>query len=359
VSRERVITSVSAVPVGGSPTPATQTQTSTETRIETQRINFQDAVPLLRGLQAIGDERTNSIALIGSPKQVDIATTQLIQLDGRRRQVAVNVKIIDVNLLADQSVNTSFSFGIGKNYFQSVQGAATFNFGKVAGNFLDTGTAEPHSNRFLAVLQASITNQTAKILTDPTLIVQEGQQANVNLTQEVIGNISNQTTTSSGSALQTVTATKENVGLTVSIRIERIDDNGFVALSVAPVVRAPQSTVNLNLGSGNSQQITLVSERSLNSGLIRLRDSQTLILTGIIQDSDENTVKKVPILGDIPILGALFRSTGKNHQRQEVIVLLTPQIISDSQRSSFGYNYTLGPEVRQMLDNRGSKVPKR
>ena len=359
VSRERVITSVSAVPVGGSPTPATQTQTSTETRIETQRINFQDAVPLLRGLQAIGDERTNSIALIGSPKQVDIATTQLIQLDGRRRQVAVNVKIIDVNLLADQSVNTSFSFGIGKNYFQSVQGAATFNFGKVAGNFLDTGTAEPHSNRFLAVLQASITNQTAKILTDPTLIVQEGQQANVNLTQEVIGNISNQTTTSSGSALQTVTATKENVGLTVSIRIERIDDNGFIALSVAPVVRAPQSTVNLNLGSGNSQQITLVSERSLNSGLIRLRDSQTLILTGIIQDSDENTVKKVPILGDIPILGALFRSTGKNHQRQEVIVLLTPQIISDSQRSSFGYNYTPGLEVRQMLENRGLKVPKR
>ncbi len=68
VSRERTITSVNAVPVGGSAAPATQTQTSTETRIELQRIEFQDSTPLLRGLQALGDERTNAITLIGTPK---------------------------------------------------------------------------------------------------------------------------------------------------------------------------------------------------------------------------------------------------------------------------------------------------
>jgi type IV pilus assembly protein PilQ len=102
VSRERTITSVNAVPVGGSATPATQTQTSTETRIELQRIEFQDSTPLLRGLQALGDERTNAITLIGTPKQLDMATAQLVQLDSRRRQVAMNVKIVDVNLLATE-----------------------------------------------------------------------------------------------------------------------------------------------------------------------------------------------------------------------------------------------------------------
>lgn len=131
VSRERTITSVNAVPVGGSTTPATQTQTSTETRIETQRIEFQDSVPLLRGLQALGDERTNSITLIGTPKQIDLATTQLIQLDSRRRQVAVNVKIVDVNLLATEDFNTSFSFGIGDSFFVNDAGAASLNFGGV------------------------------------------------------------------------------------------------------------------------------------------------------------------------------------------------------------------------------------
>lgn len=467
VSRERVITSVSAVPIGGSPTPATQTQTSTETRIETQRINFQDAVPLLRGLQAIGDERTNSVTLIGSPKLIDMATTQLTQLDARRRQVAVNVKIVDVNLLATQDFNTSFSFGIGNNFFNVNQGQAAVNVGgfnppsnatvigntfspPVVGNPALNGTnATPFLNpngsisvpgtvpgttiinngfqtqqgqtttgqfyqpiapfgargnpltpgisnitpatndiitidrngnatlsqgrlgtvttalpslfqfptRFLSSIQAQVVSGNAKILTDPTLIVQEGQQANVNLTQQVVGNVNTQTNFTAGAAIQTVNVTKENVGLTLSIRIERIDDNGFISLSVAPVVRAPQSSQTINLGSGNSQTIVLINERSLNSGLIRLRDSQTLILSGIIQDSDQTTVTKVPILGDIPILGALFRSTKRSHQRQEVIVLVTPQILDDSMRASYGYNYTPGPEVRQILENRGLKVP--
>jgi type IV pilus assembly protein PilQ len=129
VSRERTVTSVQAVPVGGATTPATQTQTSTETRVETARIDFQDSTPLLRGLEVVGDERTNSVTLVGSSKQIDVATAQLIQLDSRRRQVAVNVKIVDVNLLATETANTSFSFGIGQTFFQSDRGNAILNFG--------------------------------------------------------------------------------------------------------------------------------------------------------------------------------------------------------------------------------------
>ena len=130
VSRERVVTSVNAVPVGGSATPATQTQTSTETRLETQRIDLQDSLPLLRGLEALGDERTNSVTLVGAPRQVEIATSQLVQLDTRRRQVAVNVKIVDINLLATEDFNTSFSFGIGDNFFSSNAGVGTVNVGR-------------------------------------------------------------------------------------------------------------------------------------------------------------------------------------------------------------------------------------
>ncbi|MBA2748459.1 MAG: hypothetical protein H0U45_06895, partial [Tatlockia sp.] len=60
---------------------------------------------------------------------------------------------------------------------------------------------------------------------------------------------------------------------------------------------------------------------------------------------------KVPILGDIPLLGALFRSTNRQNQRQEVIVLLTPQILDDSERSSAGFgNYNPGADARQLLE---------
>jgi type IV pilus assembly protein PilQ len=359
VSRERVITSVQAVPVGGGQAPATQTQTSTETRIETQRIDFQDSIPLLRGLQVVGDERTNSVTLVGSPKQIQVATAQLIQLDARRRQVAINLKVADINLLATEDMTTSFSFGINDTFFQNNRGNGIINFGRQNPPFEQPlNIIQPgfDPQQFLARIQAQVVSGNAKILTDPTLIVQEGQQASVNLTQEIVGNIESTFTDTSGGSRETVTVQKEKVGLTLGVKIERIDDNGFVALSVAPIVRAPQGQENTPNG-----RITLVNERSLNSGLIRLRDNQTLVLSGIIQDSDRTTVSKVPLLGDIPILGALFRSTNKINQRQEIIVLLTPQIIDDSERSSsMGYNYNPSPDARQMLErsrNRGGQMP--
>jgi type IV pilus assembly protein PilQ len=431
VSRERQVTNVNAVPVGTGVAPVTQTQTTTETRVETQRIDFQDSQPLLRGLQALGDERTNSLTLIGTPKLIEMAMAQLTQLDVRRRQVVVNVKIIDVNLLNTKNFNTSFSFGVGNNFFVSDGGAASLNFGgsrpatgpelsnSVTGQpvinnpiqaenlFLNDGFFNPPNGarpsadppigdpltpgiteftpgtpgtdttpgtpdeytfslpslfqfpkRFLLSLQSQVQSGNAKILTDPTLIVQEGQTANVKLTEEVVGNIRNEITRGEGSSTQTVTAEKEDVGLTLAVKVERVDDNGFVSLSVAPVVKAPQAPAEINLGLGGSQRIFLVSERSLNSGLVRLRDGQTLILSGIIQDSDRTTVSKLPILGDIPLLGSLFRRTNRQNQRSEVIVLLTPQIMDDSERSSYGYNYNPSPDVRRMLERRNLQVPK-
>ena len=130
ISRERLVTSVNAVPVGGGADSAiTQTQTTTEVQIETQRVDYEDSKPLLRGLQVLGDERTNSVTLIGTPKQIEMAMSQLIQLDVRRRQVAVNVKILDVNLLGTKDFNSSFSFGIANNFFSVDGGRATANFG--------------------------------------------------------------------------------------------------------------------------------------------------------------------------------------------------------------------------------------
>ena len=465
VSRERQVTSVSAVPVGSGTTPITQTQTTTETKIE--RLSLEDSKytnPILRGLQALGDERTNSVTLIGSPRLIEMAMTQLTQLDVRRRQVVVNVKIVDVNLSNIKDFNSSFSFGVGNNFFSNDGGAAVVNFGgsrpptsseaansvtsqpiinnPISGEpFFDqnstltvpnggtglrvvddgflrqntpgdatflnprtplgtngdptapgisgftpgtpdtiTITTDPTTGqrtadfaegsrataefglpslfqfpkRFLASLQAQVQSGNAKILTDPSLIVQEGQQAQVNLTEEVVGQTNITITDTSGGSRETQEVTKEEVGLTLGVKIERIDDNGFVSLSVAPNVSAPVREVN----TGNGL-VTLVSKRSLQSGLVRLRDGQTLILSGIIRDRDRTSVSKVPILGDIPLLGSLFRSTNKTSDRQEVIVLLTPQVMDDTQNSSFGYNYKPSPSVRQMLERRGLKIPRR
>ncbi|WYL94490.1 MAG: AMIN domain-containing protein [Gloeotrichia echinulata IR180] len=353
IAVQRQTTNVTAVPIsgvtaeGGSSSKTEQTKTETATMTEIKRLSVEDSkysTPILRGLQALGDERTNSLTLIGTPRLIEIAISQLTQLDIRRRQVVVNVKIIDVSLSKTDQFNTSFSFGINNTYFSSNSGSASLNFNGLS-NF---------STRFVANLTAKVDTGNAKILTDPTLIVQEGQTANVNLTQQVVGDITTTITDTNGSSRTEREYKKANVGLTLAIKIDRIDDNGFVSLSVAPIVKAPASTVD----TGNGQ-IVLVSERSLNSGLIRLRDGQTLILSGIIQDQDRATVSKVPILGDIPLIGSLFRKTNRENERREVIVLVTPQVMDDSERSSYGYNYNPSPEVRQMLERRGLKFPGR
>ena len=100
---------------------------------------------------------------------------------------------------------------------------------------------------------------------------------------------------------------------------------------------------------GDDDFVIPISRRALSSGQVRVRDGQTLVLSGIIQDTDSTSVTKVPILGDLPIIGALFRDTNTTNERQELIVLLTPQILDDSDASIYGYSYTPGEDVRELL----------
>ena len=367
VSRERLVTIVTAVEVSegiASSDTAEETQTTTVEQIETQRVEYEDSQPVLRGLQVIADERTNSVTLVGRSDLVAIATEQLTHIDVRRRQVAVNVRVIDIDLNALDAFGTSFSFRTGNFGFTSTGGLGVMNIGAGipsiplpptppnATPILPRPISPPGGNgtstNFLFQLLATVQNGNGKIITDPTLIVQEGQTANVQLTQDVVTNITTTIETTPSGNLTTQDIELTPAGLILQIQVNRIDDNGFVSLSVAPSISAPTDT--FSDGQGNT--FFLLSQRQITSGEVRVRDGQTLLLSGIIQESERSSVTKIPILGDIPILGALFRSTITDNQRQELIVLLTPQILDDSDQSVFGYSYTPSEEVQEILDNR-------
>ncbi len=396
---------------------------------------------LLRGLSVLTDERLNTITLVGEPSKVDIATRFLVQLDARKRQVAVNVKVVDVNLSNQDNFNTSFSFGINDSFFVSDNGAAAINFGGVnppsnltvtggtlvpsvirsplrtiqgidetqlqpfydpsqirvpltapgqeGGAFLrpiaplandrnsalqpgisgyipfsldpgdttlgslDLGeaffslpTLFQYPTKFLALLEAQVVSRNAKILTDPTVVVQEGETATVGLTQDVLSKVAVTITDTNAGQRETRTPELAQVGLTLELKVTKVDDNGFVTLSIVPEVSSPIGTEQ----TGQGGFVTLVQRRSLNTGTIRLRDGQTLILSGIIQEQERSTVTKWPILGDLPIIGSLFRGSRTENQRAEVIVLVTPQILDDSDSSGYGYGYVPGREAQQMIN---------
>ncbi|MEB3281725.1 MAG: AMIN domain-containing protein [Lyngbya sp.] len=431
ITREQQVTRANAVNIPGSAQALTTTETQVTTVVQTLRIETQDSVPLLRGMQVIVDDRLNSLTLIGPPNLVELASAQLIQLDLRKRQVAINVKVIDINLDGGESFDSSFSFGVDQTFFVNDGGAAALNFGAynppsrgisttginarpivpndpVGGQepFFDRdgttttpltapgrggvtlrpispvtsrservgisdfdpfdrnddGTFDPgevefstfplfqYPRRFLQTLQFQITNQNAKILTDPTLLVQEGEIATVELVENIVKRVDVNVFQEEGVGSRTERQPQfEDVGLEVSINVERIDDNGFVTINVNPSVTAITGRIELIEGNPNGGFATETSRREYQSGRIRLRDGQTLIVSGIIQEQDRVTASKIPFLGDLPIIGALFRSSTRETGRAEVVVLVTPMIMDESDRAPFGYEYNVSPDAREML----------
>ncbi len=107
------------------------TTVTTETAITPITSEIGTGPALLRGLSVATNDRLNQVTLTGPPKKVQLATAYLTQLDARRRQVAINVKVVDVNLSGIDEFNASFSFGVGDSFFSVDNGAALFNFGNV------------------------------------------------------------------------------------------------------------------------------------------------------------------------------------------------------------------------------------
>jgi type IV pilus assembly protein PilQ len=209
----------------------------------------------------------------------------------------------------------------------------------------------------LASITASIISGQAKVLTDPSLTVQEGESASISLTEDVVTKNTIDRSVSNG--LETITQETEvkPAGLSLNITIARVDDNGFVNLSISPTINSPGTRILTTIGNTAGSFVTPLSTRTLNSGQIRLRDGQTLILSGVIRDTDQQSVEKVPILADIPILGALFRRDINTNTRNEVVIVVTPRIIDDSQNANWGYTYQPGVETQKVLDSNQIKTP--
>ena len=85
--------------------------------------------------------------------------------------------------------------------------------------------------------------------------------------------------------------------------------------------------------------ISILRVRRLDTGVLRVRDGQTLILTGVISDFDRAVVSKWPILGDIPIIGQFFRASSNNREKRELVIMVTPRIINDTEGGTYGYGY--------------------
>jgi type IV pilus assembly protein PilQ len=390
-------------------TNATQTGTAqdnqvaggtTTTQTETQRITTTETYGAttgpLKGLTGTTDSRLQTITLIGDPLVIAVAENYLRQLDLRQRQVALSVRILDVSLGNDSTLSNSFAFRFGNNFIVNDSGRLIGAFGDYLPpnlsqfNTLSGGasTAKPvvttlepgvtqevtpalnpapvnpgaayQSGTFFNQLNAIITSSSTKLLASPTLILTDNSEpigsrisneASVTVGTQVITNYTVTTgTAGNGNSCQPQFGTS---GLVFDAKVSKIDDNGFVTFSISPSVSASTSLQTV-VGCG---PINILSQRILKSGAVRVRDGQTLILTGVISDFNSQTSTKWPILGDLPLVGQFFRSSGGSRSKNELVIMVTPRIINDTDGGAYGYGYQpSSAESRQLMGGSAGRL---
>ncbi len=362
----------------------------------------------LRGLTGTTDSRLQTITLVGDSQLVAVAEGYLRQIDLRQRQVALTVRIMDITLDNESDISNSFAFRYGNNFIVNDEGrlVGIFNSSVPPGTTVDSqlppanprvpplttldaialGSAPARNpglayspNNFYDYVRATIQSRNTKVLASPTIILSENQD-DIAGGKEVAAQLASSGAGDAGfgaasigrpranesfitvgeqviTSFDVTTGTQGNTGLacepqfgiaglTFGARVSRIDDNGFVTFTLSPQITAKTREQNIP-GCG---PIDILAVRRLDTGSSRVRDGQTLILTGVISDSDIQAVTKWPVLGDIPLVGQFFRGSSGTRQKRELVIMVTPRILNDDQGGGYGYGFMPASEdARRVL----------
>ncbi len=305
----------------------------------------------LKGLIGTSDSRLQTITLIGDPKLISIADKYIKQLDRRQRQVALEVKILDITLKDREGYDNSNFFRTKSLYIVNSKGIADIIYGKDLSNLSVLGTkniSNIKDGEFLNWFNSRIVSSKTNVVANPTLILSENKEsisggssstasdlsaatigrpfANesfITVGNKVITNYS--VTQSESGGPPTCEAIFGTEGITFGAKVHKIDDNGYVTFSLSPELASVTDTTLIP----NCGIIKTLSIRRLDTGGVRVKDGQTLILSGVLSNTDTNRETKFPILGYIPIIGNLFSSKSTIADNSELVIMVSPKIIND------------------------------
>lgn len=264
------------------------------------------AVP---GVRVAVDPRTNALLITGTAAQHEEVVRVLGTLDIRIAQIVIQLHAIEVStsVIRDLGLLVSPEGTIGSlgNFFLDTLNNR-ISFALTGGELLQFR------------LRALVTEGKAHILSAPRIATLDGNKATILLGDRVpIFTVTTQ------AGVTTTTVTFVDVGVKMEVT-PRVNTDGLITLGIKPEVSAVAAIVT---GPGG-QQAPRVATRSADTQLT-VRDGQTIVLGGMISREERETLIKVPLLGDIPIIGELFRFRNRDRRESEVIFLITPVISQD------------------------------
>tara|TARA_B100000003_G_scaffold27637_3_gene21885 strand:+ start:546 stop:2372 length:1827 start_codon:yes stop_codon:yes gene_type:complete len=293
-------------------------------------------------------EETNSIIIRSNPQSIKTLTSIVEQLDIRRPQVYVEAIIVEIS---DESakalgVDTIYSGESNGNTpialtrfptttspdLLSIVGSADDNtdIGSSAGaasSILGTrgfvaglGNLRDGEDNFAVLLSLLREDQNSNILSTPSAVVMDNEEASLLVGQEIP--ITTGESLGANNLTPFRTTAREEVGVKLEVR-PQINDSGSVALFIRQEV---SSIAGAQLPNSND---LITNKREIETTVLA-DNSQILVLGGLISEDVQESVNKVPLLGDIPLLGRLFRSSAKSVQRRNLMIFLRPTILRDS-----------------------------
>ncbi|MBV1889479.1 MAG: type II secretion system protein GspD [Gammaproteobacteria bacterium] len=299
------------------------------------------------------DANTNSLIITASPPIYNGLRQVISKLDVRRAQVLVEAIIADVSagnadeLGVQWLVNgsgdgqgpvagTVFGSG-GSNIINIAQGALDGNAVLNPGLSLAVGHFDTDGTSFGALLRALATDVTANILSTPSIMTLDNQEAELLVGQSVPfvpGQFTN-TGASSGSVNPFQTIEREDVGVTLKVT-PQINDGNTIKLDLHQEVSSLVPAANI---AGASDLVT--NKRAI-STTVMVDSGETIVLGGLIDDQVVTTEERVPLLGSLPVLGHFFRYQTSDHDKRKLMVFIKPEIVRDANdaRNVTGSKYT-------------------
>ena len=316
------------------------------------------ATAIEKQLDIQADEATNSLVITAPPALMRSLEGVIRQLDIRRAQVLVDAIIAEVAerkvrelgvqwVVFDRSAQTAPIGGtnfnnVGTNLVDIAQGVIDQQLvGLTPGLAFGVGKLGSDSLNFAAVLQALAGDGDTNILSTPSLLTLDNEEAEIIVGQNVpfvTGSFTN-TGAATGSVDPFQTIQREDVGITLRIK-PQINEGNAMVMQVEQEVSSISS-------SGQASDI-ITDKRSIKTNILA-EDGQVIVLGGLIEDRVRESEQKVPFLGDLPLLGYLFRAKQTNKDKVNLMVFLHPTILRDAgtadRYTSSKYNFVRGLQM--------------
>jgi general secretion pathway protein D len=341
-------TELRSAPFGQPQPPATTTTTTTAPAAATFTMPSGAGGTTSSEVRVIADKDTNSLLILATPSDYDVIESAIRKLDVIPRQVLVEV------LLAEVKLNDDFEFGLG--WFFSARANTTGRLGNIGLPDAATGTPpnlgagvlqlihRAASGDVRAVLNAKGEDGRVQVLASPQVMVLDNQKAQIKVGARISVQVGSQTGVTQG-VINSYQYLETGILLAVT---PRINSGGLVTLEVnQEVSSADRGSINANNPNPD------VNSRSAQTTVV-VASGESIVLAGLISEDKSRTSSGVPLLSKIPILGAAFGQQTINRQRTELVLVITPRIVSDT-----GQAREVTEELRKKMPSLEGLLPKR